>query len=190
MGAVTPIDKVWYPDETDIDQPNVYMATHAQSIEDGIGARLRQQELAVGLKANLAQSSFVLKTSSAIIPYVVSNGYGSFQQGLEVSGGIATVETRGMYLVTVSLGLGTYSGMSVAVELFKNTSKIALNEVPSNPGFWVTASTTCVVSCVPGDTIHAKGRVAGAPSNGVPNSPDASASFISIAMVQAVPEPV
>lgn len=188
MGALTDVDKIWYPGTTDLDQPNVYMATHSQSIEDGIGARLRQQELAVGMKANLPPSSFPLTKVSAILPYVVNGSFGSFKQGLEVNGGVVTVETRGMYLVTASLGLGVYSGLSLAIELFKNGTMIAINETPASTNFWTTAASTCVVSCVPGDTLHAKGRAVGSWSSAM-NSPDGAANYLSIAMVQAVPDP-
>lgn len=188
MGALTEIDKVWYPGLTDLDQPNVYMATHSQSIEDGIGARLRQQELAVGLKANLPPASFPLAKNPATIPYVVNGNFGSFKQGLEINGGVITVETRGMYLITASLGLGVLSGTSLAIGMYKNSTLVSSNEISASPTFFVTASTTCVVNCAPGDTLYVTGRIASTWASAM-NSGDGASNYISVAMVQAVPEP-
>lgn len=185
MGAVTPIDKIWYPDETDVDQPNVYMATHAQSIEDGIGARLRHQEVAVGLKAGLA-STMTLRNTLAIVPFQVNNATANFAQGLTISGGIVTVQSKGMYLVTLSIGLGTVSGDSIVPVIYKGTTAVASTEISSDPTKYATGQCTVVINCDIGDTIYGMARN-GKTGATAPTSPTDSLSYLSIAMVQAVP---
>lgn len=175
---------VWYPDLTDIDQPNVWGATLAQSVADGIGDRLGVQEEAIGLKCSLADHVINYSSTKQTVPFTINAGTGDFNNGFTFSGGIATVQTKGMYLVTASVGGSTGSGTGMRVEIYQNSVNFATAETPQQASIWVSAAATCVLNCVPGDTIYVKGqRSAGSAQF----NEQSSANYISIAMVQAVP---
>lgn len=179
MGT-TERDTVYYPDPDEVDQPNVYLATMAQSISDGIGARLRQQEVAVGLKAGLS-SQLLLDNNLQIVPFVVNNATANFAQGMTISGGMVTIQTAGMYLVTVSMGLTTVAGDSIVPVLYKNATPFASSEVPSAIDKYAVGQVTSVINCVPGDTIHARARN-GKTGAKTLTSPADTLNYISIAM--------
>lgn len=194
MGALTPIDKVYYPDKTDIDQPNVYLATMAQSIEDGIGARLRQQEVAVGLKAGIAPGTGI-PVNDVIAPFTIRSDNGGFNEGFDLAGGIATVKTKGLYIIAASAGINPSENIpanvsrTVSVTVYKGTTPLAGAEVLSSVNYYQSAAATTVISCVPGDTLHIKWHSAG-PWGVTGNAQMANSSvltYLSIALVQALP---
>lgn len=186
MGAYTPNSQVWYPDITDTAKLNTLLAQMASSIEDGVGARLEHQEIAVGLKASVDQGAWTLPiTTPDIIPYAVSTGRGDFNNGFTFSGGIATVQTAGMYLVTASLGpAGAINGGGIKVLIYKNSLFIAANEVAMTTSVWVGSTATTVLNLVPGDTVHAKGAIT---TNGGVISNSAETTHLSVTLVQALP---
>lgn len=181
---VTDVDRVYYPDLDDVDQPNVYMAVHSQSIEEGIGARLRQQEVAVGLKAGLA-NVMQLKQTLQLVPFQVNNANANFSQGLTIEGGVVTVKTRGMYLVSAAVGINVAANDSVVPVLYKNSTAVVSAETPSALALYAVGQCTTVINCVPGDTIHVKARCGG---SALPTtSPDQTLTHLTVTMIQAVP---
>lgn len=103
---------IWTPDEDDQLDPDVWSATMAQSIEDGIGKRLDKQEARVSLRATTPEPFDVVGT-------VVTNAYkrvplnangptgsrapepdfagGNHAQGVKIEGDAAIILTDGLY---------------------------------------------------------------------------------------------
>lgn len=186
MGAFTVVDQIWYPDLTDIDQPNTWAAHIAQSISDGIGKRLAKQEVSVGLKASLDFQTYTIPAGnpSAVVPYVITANRGDFNNGFTLGAGTATVQTPGMYMVAASIGPSAdTTGKSVKVQIEKNASFVVGSEFPGS-ATWIAAPATCVLNCIAGDTIRVKAGYMNS-SSGVLNN-DFTSHF-SIVLVQAAP---
>lgn len=190
MGNVTSDLLVWTPDEADTSKPNVYLATMSASLEDGVGERLRLQEIAVGLKASIGTYTIPHVPNpgvpTAVIPFTVTAGRGDFNNGLTFSGGVATVQTPGMYIVTAGVGPNGSSGSNgFKIRIRKNTTAIITSETAMHGTIWVSGSVSSVVNCVEGDTISVLASITGSAVNSFVASQDAT--YLSIAMVQAVP---
>ena len=99
MGNVTSDLLVWTPDEDDLAEPDVYLATMAASMEDGLGSRLRKQESFIGCNLSLA-SNFAAGGTIVQVPFAIVNSY-NFNEGMTVSGGQVTVPMNGIYTVQV-----------------------------------------------------------------------------------------
>jgi hypothetical protein len=99
MGVVSADLQIWTPDELDTAEPNVYLATMAQSLEDGVGDRLRKQESFIGCNLSLP-SSFAVGGTIAQAPFAVVNAW-NFNEGMTVSGGNVEVPMNGIYTVQV-----------------------------------------------------------------------------------------
>lgn len=183
MGIVTSDLLIWTPDEDDDLEPDVYLATMAQSIEEGVGTRLRLQELAVGLKAGFT-SAPVLSSTMATAAVTVNTSNGSFKQGLDISGGVVTVVTPGMYIVSGSVGVTNISGHTAKMELRKGTTVLASDEQKSDASFFQAAKQTTVVNCIAGDTLSMRiGDAAG----GASVASNLALTHFTVAMIQAVP---
>lgn len=183
MGNVTSDLLIWTPDENDPAEPDVYLATMAQSIEDGVGDRLRTQELAIGLKAGFTSPPTLSSTlSTAAVTINTSNG--SFKQGLDISGGLVTVITPGMYMVSGSVGVDAVAGHTAKIELRKGSTVLAADEQKSDASFYQAAKATTVVNCVAGDTLSM--RIADA-AGGASVAANLALTHFTVAMVQAVP---
>jgi hypothetical protein len=191
VGAFTPLDQVWYPDGDDTAEQNVNMAAQASSIEEGIGARLRHQEIAIGLKAS-PSSAYVITAavddaSAPVVPVAVGNGPADFGQGITVNSGVATIATAGMYLVTASISTPGGGSQGIVAIIAKNGTPFASSETPISTIYNTNSQATCVINCVPGDTIALRARISGGGGNrGVVNN-NQSLNYLSIAMVQALP---
>lgn len=186
MGQFTTNGQIWYPDTADTAELNTLLATMASSLEDGLTPRLAHQELARGLKASVPDATFSLPAiGETTIPYTVTAGNGDFNNGFTLAGGIATVGTAGMYLLTASIGAETGTGTGLKIHLYKNAILTAIAEVPQSGSVWVNAQATCVVNCVAGDTLQAKGKWTS--GSGSVTLKQNATNYISIAMVQATP---
>lgn len=192
--GVTEIDQVYYPELDEVDQPNVWGAAMAQSVEDGIGARLRQQEVAVGLKAGIRDGTGI-PMDGAVAPFVILEGNGGFNEGFDLAGGIATVKTRGLYLMASSIGIHTpnivpgNANRTVSITLVKGSTQLAGSEVEVSPKYYQNAAATTVISCEPGDTLHVIWRSAALAGVTGPatmaNNP--TLNYLSIALIQPLP---
>lgn len=188
MGFLTTKAKVWYPALTDKMQLHTLFSTLASSIENGLGPRLERQEIAVGLKVSINQGGWAIPAGGAttVVPYSMTNTRGDFNNGFSFAAGVATVQTSGMYLVTASIGPAadtSTGGKGVKISVEKNGVFVAGNEAPGAVA-WLGSTVTCVVNCVPGDTIRAKAGITNA--TGATNNNDNS-THMSIALVQALP---
>lgn len=183
MGDVTAKHDVWYPDLTDIDQPNVWGAAMAQSVADGIGERLEVQELAVGLKAGFT-SAPTLSSTMTIAAVTINSSNGSYKQGLDISGGVVTVATKGMYLVSGSVGVDAIAGHTAKIELRKGSTVLASDEQKSDASFYQAAKQTTAVLCDVGDTLSMRiGDAAG----GASVAANLALTHFTVVMIQAVP---
>lgn len=183
MGQLTPKAQVWYPAITDTIEINTLMATMASSIENGIQPRLALQEIAVGLKAGFT-SAPTLSSALTVAGVTVNSANGSFAQGLTIAGGIVTVTTPGMYLISGSLGITNISSHTAKIELRKGAIPLAADEQISNPSFYQVAKQTTVVNCIAGDTLCM--MIADA-AGGAGVAANLALTHFTVAMIQAVP---
>lgn len=190
MGNITSDLLIWTPDEADLAEPDVYLATMSASMEDGLGSRLRLQEIAVGLKASIG--SYTIPhvpnpgTPTAIVPFTVTATRGDFNNGFTFSGGVATVQTAGMYVVTAGIGPNAASSTNgFKIRIQKNSTAIITAETAMDATIWVSGSANTVINCVAGDTISVLASITGSTASGY--AANADATYLSIAMVQAVP---
>jgi hypothetical protein len=110
MGNVTSDLLIWTPDQDDLGDPDIYLATMAQSLEDGTGERLRKQEQFIG--CNLGVSAFTADGTIKQVPFANINSW-NYNLGMTVSGGAVTVPVDGIYTVQVNanyLGATTTPG--------------------------------------------------------------------------------
>lgn len=183
MGNTTADLLIWTPDANDTAEPDVYLATMSQSMEDGLGNRLRTQELAIGLKAGYTAAP-TLTTTMTVAAVTVNASNGSFSQGLTISGGIVTVATPGMYIVSGAVGVQNIAGHTAKIELRKGSTILVSDEQKSDATFFQAAKATTVVNCVAGDTISMRiGDAAG----GATVASNLTMTHLTVAMIQAVP---
>lgn len=183
MGNVTTDLLIWTPDENDLAEPDVYLKTMAQSVEDGAGARLRLQELAIGLKAGFT-SAPTLSSTLSVAAVTVNASNGSFAQGLTISGGIVTVATPGMYLVSGSVGVTNVASHTAKIELRKGSTALAADEQKSDATFFQAAKATTIVNCVAGDTLS---MYIGDAAGGAAVASNLALTHFTVGMMQAVP---
>jgi len=184
MGSTTALDLIWTPDENDPAEPDVYLKTMAQSIEDGVGDRLRVQELAIGLKAGFASVPAALTSTMTVAPVTINSSNGSFKQGLDISGGVVTVVTPGMYLVSGSLGIAAIAGHFGRVDIRVGATVLCSDEQITNATYNTVAKCSTVVNCVAGDTLTM--RIADSVS-GATVASNLALTHFTVAMIQAVP---
>lgn len=176
-------DGIYYPESITNMELDTILATMASSIQNGIGKRLKHQEIAVGLKAGLA-SQVLLSPTQQTMPVVVNNANGNFAQGMTVTSGVVTVATAGMYLVSAALGIQPASGTTSAIRIYKNATVIIGDEQLASGAFYQVSKGTAIINCVPGDTIKMTG---GCASGTVNTAADFALTHLSVAMVQALP---
>lgn len=183
MGNITSDLLIWTPDGDDTAEQDKNLATMAQSIEDGVGTRLRLQELAVGLKAGYT-SAPTLSSALSIANVTINASNGSFKQGLDISGGVVTVVTPGMYMVSGALGVTNTPGHTAKIEIRKGSTVLVANEQKSDASFYQCATATTVVNCVAGDNLAL--YIADA-AGGAAVAANLALTHFTVVMIQAVP---
>lgn len=163
MGNVTADLLIWTPDEDDTSEPNVYLATLAQSLEDGVGERLRKQEDFIGCSLGLSAVHTASGTLSQV-PFAAVQTW-NYNDGMTVSGGTVTVPIDGYYNVNVVANyLGTtttpprintylYLGSS-AIQFsatYGNTTTSRYANASMSNTFKLTAGQTLAVKVSTGD---------------------------------------
>lgn len=184
MGTYTPNGQVWMPGTGDTAELNTLLATLASSIESGIVPRLAHQEIAVGLKAGFTSTPALTSTMTTANVSITGNN-GSFQQGITISGGIATVATAGMYLISGALGIQNVGSHTAKIDLMKNATVLCSDEQLSSNTFYQVAKCTTVVNCVAGDTLSMK--IGDAVNGGASVAANLTLTHFTIALVQALP---
>lgn len=157
MGNVT-ASGIWTPDEDDNLDPEVWSAAMADSIEQGIGLRISEQERVVGLKSSISVATFVQNIQPFIAPFEIGEDE-DFVTGMEFTGGVAKIITPGIYGVSACATLDPVrfyagnAGRSITIELRKNGVIFRRCETESSQLFWQTASADSPIQCIAGDTI-------------------------------------
>lgn len=110
MGNLTSDLGIWTPDELDLAEPDVYLATMAQSLEDGVGVRLRKQEEKIATQVSLSADQSI--STSSVVTYTQNTGP-TFNFGLTVNpSGSITITRDGLYLVAVNIYTQQASGFT------------------------------------------------------------------------------
>lgn len=188
---VTEKNDIFYPDIDDVDQPNVWAATMAQSISEGIGARLQQQEVAIGMKAGI-QPGTAIPRDSSIAPFVIMGNNGGFNAGFDINAGVVTVKVKGLYMIAASVGINPTAltsgnnGRTISITLTKNAAELSGSEIKADTSYYQNASATTIVSCVPGDKISVMWKSAGPAGTGTMATSQVL-NYLSVAMIQALP---
>lgn len=73
----------------------------AQSLEDGVGDRLRKQEAFIGVNLGLTSAGFLCDATVRNIPFTLSNSW-NFNEGMTISGGYVTVPVDGIYNIQLN----------------------------------------------------------------------------------------
>lgn len=160
--AITNADGIVTPDEENVLDPEVYLAAMAASISQGIGARLAEQEAVVGLKAGIDTPARLFNAVGTVAPYTMISGVGCFVEGIEFTGGVATVIQPGIYYVSASAAIDPWNALfspenidrSIALQIVHNGQEIRNMEIRSDELYWQTAQSDCLVRCVAGDTLY------------------------------------
>jgi hypothetical protein len=102
MGNVN-TDGIWTPDESDNLDPEVWSAAMGDSISQGIGLRLANQELDLGVSLNVAEGNHapVAMDVTTTVPFTVCPG--GFATGMTVAGGVVTIEQDGLYFLSTGV---------------------------------------------------------------------------------------
>jgi hypothetical protein len=159
MGALTVPNGVWYPDLTDVGQPNVWASTMAQSIDTSIGVRLQKQELTQSLVANLAANQSFVNNTGQSVNFTINAGVG-FNNGMTIGGGRITITQAGLYFFSANV-LGTSTSLAsqgfLQTQIRKNTNVVFANGITnlSSNGTSNVATTSMsgVMQCVANDVI-------------------------------------
>lgn len=189
MGFYTPNAQVWYPAPTDTGQLDTLLATMASSIENGIQPRLAKQELTKSLLATVLQGSTwgLANGVEATMPFTVNAG--NYNNGMNHSGStyITTIETPGLYNVSVSC-LAQISSGYVDLRLYKNAGVIgrSLGASTSAGGGFAPASVSQVMQYAAGDTIKSTITVNGVAASASIHTGQATYNVLSITLVKAL----
>lgn len=152
MGAFTPIDEIWYPDEDDTAEQNTNLATMASSIEEGIGARLRAQETFLGLFATRPTGQTLARLALTTVGFGL-NSTQCFNTGFTFSNGIITISTPGLYYVGVNVVINIPDGYGEICIVKSNIEYGKVLQFKGSTSNNVGLSTSSVINCVAGDTI-------------------------------------
>ena len=132
MGNVTSDLLVWTPDEDDLAEPDVYLATMAASMEDGLGTRLRKQERVASVLANVNANQNFVKGTPATANFTVNSGIG-YNNGMTVTGGKIKVTEAGLYFFSANcLGaVGGTTGGGFMQQMIRKNGSIISNAITS-----------------------------------------------------------
>lgn len=157
MGVVTTNLQIWTPDESDLAKPDVYLATMAQSLEDGTGNRILNLEKNTSILTNLQTSQTFVNGTGQTVQYTVNSiGY---NDGMTLSGGKITITIPGLYYFGVNgfvLSSSGSSSGSCKFNIRKNNNIIGSGLALIAPNGATSAggmSASCVSKCVANDVI-------------------------------------
>ena len=158
MGNVTSDLLIWTPDEDDTAEPDIYLATMAQSLEDGAGARLRKQEETASMLANLpANQTFVVGTPQTV--NFTINATVGYNDGMTLTGGKVQVTEAGLYYFSANVlgAVASASGTGFIQMQIRKNAKVITNVITlmvNNGGSTIaTAAGSTMATCLVGDLI-------------------------------------
>lgn len=186
MGT-TELDTVYYPDLDDVDQPNVWAATMAQSVSDGIGARLRKQEQFIGFMGHLPKQVWPKLANGqeyGPLPFQVIQGSGSFNQGMQVAGGVITIPVAGLYAVSLSATI-TAANAEFNAFLYLNTTAMWKGYTQATASAFGYNTGSVVLNCAAGDKLSAKVTLYGSTNGSSIKNTDYIDNVLSVALLKA-----
>ena len=158
MGNVTSDLLIWTPDENDTAEPDIYLATMAQSLEDGTGARLRKQERSASMLANLASNQNFVVGTPQTANFTVNATVG-YNDGMTLIGGKVKITEAGLYYFSMNV-LGAVAGTSgtgfMQAQIRKNAKVIsnAITLMVYNGGSVIaTATGSTMATCAVDDLV-------------------------------------
>lgn len=160
---------IWTPDETDNIDPDVWSAAMADSIMNGIGARLSRQELFEGCYLNIQDPHTLTAGDPGYqqvpLPFIIGQNVNYVHGDMTLDAGVITVKHDGLYSVnaTISAYIGDQSTYDPAayleLTLFQNLDRHKQVEIfDDNTAHPLTLDCSTVMKCVAGDTIWASGH--------------------------------
>lgn len=184
MGAFTPIDQVWYPDENDTAEQNVNLGTMASSIEEGIGKRLRAQETFLGMFATQPVRQTLINNALTTVNFGLNSAQ-CFNTGFTFSNGIVTIATPGLYYVGVNVVLDLGGGYGEIGIVKSNIEYGKVLQYKGSASNFIGLSTSSVINCVAGDTIWTRVYLA-APSDATFNVNSPTFNTLSVSLLKAL----
>jgi hypothetical protein len=158
LGNITSDLLIWTPDDQDTAEPDVYLAAMAQSMEDGLGERLRNQEEKTSAQVSLAADQSI--STASVVTYTQNTGP-TFNFGLTVNpSGSITLTRDGLYLVSVNVYTQQASGFTgyCVPNIRRNSvnmgTTLAIPQTAGTSKVGVTSLTVPMTGSV-GDTIDA-----------------------------------
>jgi len=152
------------PDEDSNLDPVVWAAAMAESIEQGMGLRLKKQETRAGAKVSIHEP--VTVTPAGItFPVTVSSdyefSYGNYINDMGLTGGVLSIETDGLYLVIGSVICNFVAGrtpMNIAMYI---NSDIAITEaLETAPTTFASKTLVTTAYLVAGDSVYMRAGTA------------------------------
>jgi hypothetical protein len=164
MGNVSPVDGIWTPDEGDNLDPEVWSATMAASIEEGIGVRLAKQEARAGAKVSI-NAPVTVTLAGITFPVTVSSGYewsyGNYINGMGLTGGILEIQTSGLYLIIGSVICDFVADRTpMNISLNVNASVATSEALETSPTTFASKTLTTTAYLVAGDTVYMRAGTA------------------------------
>lgn len=189
MGSVTSDLLIWTPDEYDTAEPDVYLATMAQSIEEGAGTRLRKQERTASMLANLtANQTFAVGTPQTVNFTISTTGY---NDGMTLTAGKVKITEAGVYYFSTNvLGAvpGTVGTGFIQAQIRKNGKVIgnAITLMMNNGGSTIaTAAGSTVSKCAVDDLIDVYVTFFNTPANPYLSASNQTYNLFSASLLKA-----
>lgn len=152
MGNITSDLLIWTPDDQDLGEPDVYLATMSQSMEDGLGVRLRKQEEPIAAQVSLSADQSI--STAFVVQYSLNTGP-TFNSGLTVNAsGSITITRAGVYSIATNVYTDQASGFTgyCAPSIRRNgdilCSSLAAPTLVNSKKIGVTSMATSIVAAV------------------------------------------
>jgi hypothetical protein len=152
MGNVN-ADGIWTPDEEDNLDPEVWSAVMADSISEGLGVRMANQEKKAGLKATALPTDWNFSGNFNIVPLTIGGGT-DYLTEVEFTGGVATVTVPGLYTIDASITMNFGPDVPIDVTLMYNSAFEDYYALKTNATSYQTAPISTSLHLLEGDSIY------------------------------------
>lgn len=183
MGQVTASAQVWTPDQADLNEPDVYLATMSASIENGLGQRVNKLESFVGCNLSLTSKVSYSGGTVGVVPFVVTQPFNFVDEVTNNPDGSVQIDVPGIYQVNLNavfLPTNT-TAARINTYLYKNGAGLAFSSTYGETV--VSRYSNCniagVYKFVVGDVITARVAV----FDGISALQDGTGSSLSLALI-------
>jgi hypothetical protein len=163
------------------------MGTMASSIETGLGARMTLAENTKSLLATVTASSTwsLSNGTEATVPYSINTG--NYNDGFTLSGGIATVNTAGVYSITASSLCNMTTGYA-DLRLYRGAGVVSrtLGASTTAGGGFAPTTVTATLQCAVGDAIKATLTVNGVTGSASIHTGQQTYNVLAITLIKAL----